>query len=440
MELATDTKALAAYSPTSTPLLDVLRPVSRDARGKLSAGEYFFLSCAFMLTVVSLPALRRLAAVNAANFWITVLVLPALALPAAALIHELGHLLAARLAGFRLVRLAFGGAFTDTSPAEHKLHACEVLPAGCMIFDLRKDDLRKLDDPRKLDRLEGRLFAVFLGGPLASLLCAVLLETWPYWPQAQLLPSQPLMQWFIRLCSASSLLIGIASLLPDVNRRGNYSDGARLIMLLKNDARAARWTAIIRMQLALGRGEHPRDWDPAWITQSTEQNGDSRDAVTAQWLAYLWTAERQDITSATRYLEEALAAPPAAAAQLRDRLFLEAAVFQAWFRENPDKARSWVEQIHGRTLNALQQQRLKIALFWAEGKLFDAWEKMEGYFALLRQLPATPARDLAEMSALEWKHQMESRMLTRAWRTMYGISQQVDSAATSDEGEKIASW
>ncbi len=429
MELATDTKTLAAYSPTSTPVLDVLRPLPRPSRGKPSAGEYFFLSSAFMLTMVSLPALRRLVAENEpSNFWISVLVLPAIALPAAGIIHELGHLVAGRLAGFGLVRLAFGTTFTDTCPAEHKLHACEVLPVGCLIFE-----------PRKLDRLEGRLFAAFLGGPLASLAWAVLLESWPYWGQAQPFLNQPLMHWFIRLWAAGSLLIGIASMLPDVSRRGNFSDGARLIMLLRNDARAARWTAILRMQLALGRGEHPRDWTAAWISQSTAVKDDSRDAVSAQWLSYLWAAERQDITCATRYLEEALAAPPAGAARLRDRLFLEAAVFQAWFRENAGKARSWVERIRGRKLNALQQQRLKIALLWAEGKLFDAWEQMEGYFKLLRELPAAPARDLAEKSALEWKRQMESRMLTRAWRTMYGLSQQVDSAATSDEGEKIAS-
>lgn len=430
MELASDTKTLAAYSPTSTPLLDVLRPVSRESRGKPSAGEYFFLSSAFMLAMVSVPALRRLAAVNSAShFWLGFIALPVVALPAAGIIHEFGHLVAARFAGFRLVRLALGETFTDNCPAEHKLHACEVLPVGCMVFE-----------PRKMDLLEGRLFTVFFGGPLASLLWTVLLESWRYWPHTQFPASSPLVHWFVRLCAASSLLIGVASLLPDAGRRGNFSDGARLIMLLKNDARASRWTAIIRMQLALGRGEHPRDWDPGWVAQAALANDDSRDAVTANWLAYLWAAERQDITSATRYLEEALASPCAVASRLRDRLFLEAAVFQAWFRESPDKARSWVEQIHGRKLTALQQQRLSVALLWAEGKLFDAWEQMEVYFTLLRQLPASPARDLAEKSALEWRRQMESRMLTRAWRTMYSVSQQVEGATVSGESEKIASW
>jgi hypothetical protein len=430
MELATDTKTLAAYSPTSTPLLDVLRPVSGKSRGKPSAGELFFLSSAFMLAMFSVPALRRLAAVSTAtHFWLGFVAIPAAALPAAWIIHELGHLVAARLAGFRLVRLALGETFTDNGRAEHKLHTCEAVPAGCMIFE-----------PRKMDRLEGRLFTLFFGGPLASLLSAVLLESWRHWPNHHLAAGPPLVTWSVRVFSASSLLIGIASLLPDVGRRGNFSDGSRLIMLLKNDARATRWTAMIRMQLALGHGEHPRGWDSGWVGQAAHANDGSRDAVTANWLAYLWAAERQDITSATRYLEEALAAPSAASARLRDRLFLEAAIFQAWFRENPEKARSWVEQIHVRKLTAVQQQRITIALLWADGRLFDAWEQMEAYLILLGHLPDAPDRDLAEKSALEWRRQMESRMLTRAWRTMYNVSKEVEGATVSGEGQEIASW
>lgn len=424
MELAGDTKNLAAYSPTSTPLLDVLRPVSRDSRGKLSAGEYFFLSSAFMLllVMVGVPALRRLVMpAPAPGLWLTALVLPALALAAAALIHEFGHLLAARLAGFRLLRLAITG--PAAGRGSDQVHACknEVLPVGSMILV-----------PRKLDRLENRLFAVFMGGPLASLLWPVLLEICPYWPQ-----TQPETRWFVHLWSASSVLLGVAALLPDSSRRGAFSDGARLVMLLKNDARAARWTAAIRMQLALGEGKPAREWNPAWIIQATLQHDDdTRDAVTAQWLAYLWASERGDITSATRYLEEALAAPPAVAARLRDRLFLEAAVFQAWFRENPGKARLWAEHIHCGRLSMLEQERLKIALLWSDGSLFDAWEKLIDYLTLLRELPASGARDLAEKSALDWKRQMESRMLTRAWRTMYTVSQQVEGAT---QGREIAS-
>ncbi|MGZ4830824.1 MAG: hypothetical protein ACXV78_14390, partial [Candidatus Angelobacter sp.] len=173
---------------------------------------------------------------------------------------------------------------------------------------------------------------------------------------------------------------------------------------------------------------------------------DSRDAFVARWLAYLWAAERQDITCATKYLEGALEVLSYSTPKMRDHLFLEAAVFQAWFRDNPSKALFWVYRIRNNKLTRMQKQRLDIALLWAEGRLFDAWEKLgTGYLAELRGLPASPGRTLAEESAAEWKRQMESRMLTRAWRSMYSLSRQLEPSAlqegfTAPQNHNMASW
>jgi hypothetical protein len=201
-------------------------------------------------------------------------------------------------------------------------------------------------------------------------------------------------------------------------------------MLLRKDAKAERWLSNIRCQMALNQGCHPRDWDQACVAASAAIADDSRDAYIARWLAYLWAAERQDITCATKYLEGALEVLSYATPKMLDHLFLEAAVFQAWFRDNPSKALFWVYRIRNHKLTRLQKQRLDIVLLWAEGRLFDAWEKLgTGYLAELRELPASPGRTLAEESAAEWKRQMESRMLTRAWRSMYSISSQLEPAS-----------
>src|SRR5262249_39415466 len=148
-------------------------------------------------------------------------------------------------------------------------------------------------------------------------------------------------------------------------------------------------------QKALARGEHPREWDQAAVIRAAALDDESRDAVTARWLGYLWAAERQDITAATKYLEETLAAPAAIPAGLEDRLFLEAAVFQAWFREDHAKAGSWASKIRARKLTSWQQARLQVALLWSQGRLFDAWERLGESLELLHRLPATPARGLA---------------------------------------------
>jgi hypothetical protein len=359
---------------------------------------------------------------------ITCIAIPGAALLTALAVHEIGHLLAAWAAGFRLTQRKLDESPAGKFAAGKKLYSCEGLRLGFVSLE-----------PRKLDRLPGRLLFVVSAGPAASLLLPLLLEAWAQAANPSLLTS-----FTVHVLAGLSFLLGVAELLPDAGKR-NFSDGERVLMLLKNDAAAQRWIFILQSQVALTRGEHPRTWDEAAMARAVAVDDDSRDAVNARWLGYLWATEQQDITSATKYLEEALAAPVSASVWLRDRLFLEAALFQAWFREDNEKAHSWAAQIRHRKLTAWQQLRLETALLWSEGRLFDAWEKFGDYFYLLRDLPPSPARDLAEQSATEWKAQMESRMLTRAWRAMYSISQEMELAAPetaepSAQGEEIASW
>jgi len=420
MELAADTRLISQYSPTSTPILDMIRPVPREVSSKLSSGEYLFFSSLIILALISMPILRLVMngiSLSPIAFFVTVLAIPACALGLAALVHELGHLVAGKLAGFRFAELNLRSASSENCHDGQKLHACRVLPLGVLVLE-----------PGKTDHLVRRLRALLLGGPLANLLLPAVLEASTYARGANFL-----LEYAVHVFSAISVLWGLAALMPDVSRRGNFSDGARLLMLAKHDELATRWLAIIELQMALGRGEHPRQWNQSSVARATAVSDGSRDAVTANWLAYLWASERQDITSATRYLEDALAAPRTSSAGLRDRLFVEAAVFQAWFRDNPVKARSWATHLRGRKLAPLQQQRLNVALLWADGRLFDAWEKMAGCFRLLQLMPESASRELAEKSVQEWKHQMESRMLTRAWRTMYSLSQQMEESVPQTE-------
>lgn len=409
MGLAADTKTMASYSPTSTPILDVLRPLPGGSRWKLSTNEICFLSSALIFFLVALPWINPAfsATSQETDWWPRFFTAVAGALASAIVVHELGHLVAGLLGGFH-----FAG---ETLRGNHALSI-----GGMALRADRNSHLRR------------RLFLLSAGGPVANLLWAVLLEASPFWAGQDYR-----VRWLVHGFSACSALMAVAALLPDVSRNGNFSDGAHLLMLLKNDGRAVRLISIFQMQLALAGGKDARDWDPAWITQATANNDDSRDSVTANWLAYLWAAERQDIASATRYLEDALVAPACSAARLRDRLYLEAAIFQAWFRENPAKARVWSQRIRREKLSRSQQQRLSIALLWAEAQPFDAWEGLAQYLSLLQEMPVSPARNLAEKSAAEWKRQMESRMLTRAWRTVYSMSQEVEAATASDESRKM---
>jgi hypothetical protein len=433
MELAAENKLSTAqhYSPTSTPVLDVFRPLPPQSKENLSAGEYFIASSLVILILVGLPSLRVVIETVPA-YW--AVLIPFAAILCSGIIHEAGHLLAGLLSGFRLTQIRIGALKFGKHVHCREPYCGDVLTLGVMVFEPRTTD----QDNAALRR---RLWFLLSGGPLASALLAGALEF------AYSMAQPPFLAAFsLHVGAAFSALLAIAALLPDVNRRGNFSDGARLLMLTKNDGKAERWFSNIRCQIALNQGRHPRDWDQACTSRAAVVNDDSRDAFIARWLAYLWAAERQDITCATKYLEGALESLAYSTPKLRDQLFLEAAVFQAWFRDNPSKSLFWVYRIRNKKLTRLQKLRLDIALLWAEGRLFDAWEKLgTGYFAELLELPASPGRTLAEESAAEWKHQMESRMLTRAWRSMYSISRQLEPSALQEgfavpQKQQIASW
>jgi hypothetical protein len=202
-----------------------------------------------------------------------------------------------------------------------------------------------------------------------------------------------------------------------------------MVMLLKNDARAERWISILRIQCAWAEGKAPQMWPQSWVESITSSDDSSRDAIHGNWLAYVWATDRQDVTRATLYLETALGFSPPVRRPLLPKILLEAAIFQAWFRENRTQADFWAGRLSRRKLSRWQHQRLEVALLWAEGQLFDAQEKLTSYLEELTELPESPSRDFAESGAGEWKRQMESRMLTRAWRNIYSMSQQVENAA-----------
>jgi hypothetical protein len=433
MELAAKTKLNTAqhYSPTSTPVLDVFRPLPPQTKESLSAGEYFLASSLAILVLVALPSLRAVIEI-APGYWAALI--PVIAALSAGFAHEMGHMVAGWFSGFRLKQIKIGGLQLGRHARCGEPYCGDVITLGAAVLEPRVSD----QDDATLRR---RLMLLTLGGPAASIALAALLEIALHYTHPAFIVA-----FSLHVAAVFSALLAIAASLPDVNRRGIFSDGARLLMLLRNDAKAERWLSNICCQIALNQGRHPRDWDQACVTCAATVSDDSRDAYIARWLAYLWAAERQDITCATKYLEGALEVLSYSTPKMRDHLFLEAAVFQAWFRDNPSKALFWVYRIRNNKLTRLQKQRLDIALLWAEGRLFDAWEKLgTGYLAELRGLPVSPGRTLVEESAAEWKRQMESRMLTRAWRSMYSISSQLEHSALqaafeAPEKHKMASW
>lgn len=411
MEIAVDTGPIASLGfPTATPILDVLHPLPRQESGRLTTGDYFFISSAVIVAFTELPAIRSFVDFVAHRsvwaFWTGLVILPLLAFVVAVSLHQAGHLLAGRLTGFAAVRISFGR-FT----LRDRLEPTDVLSLGFIV--MRPDGANQL-------RRRRRLTYLVAGGPAASLLVPIVLETALRLAQNRWGTIYFLLAPAVHLFSTFSVLLGIGSLLPDIDSRGNFSDGTRLLMLLKNDFRASRWLALVELQLGLSSGRNPQDWGEDLVARALGHKDDSFDTVAASWLGYLWASARQDLGQATKCLEGALTGLVPSPGHLRDRILLEAAIFQAWYRHSLVKAQFWQSQIlDSGSLPALDRRRLEIALVWAEGKSFDALEKLQEHLLRIRELPDSPARAAAERDVLEWKAQMESRMLAGAWATMH---------------------
>ena len=408
------------YFPTSTPVLDVLRPFSPQRRDTLSTGSCVLISSAVILAFTGLPAIRFLldsVSTHPLVFWSACLLLPLLCFFCATAVHEAGHVLMGRMTGFQTVLVKLGPLKFKSRNIHQELCSEQVFVMGAAVMK-----------PQGVERLRQRLLYLVLGGPLASLLLPLILETLVYVVPAQRGIGYLLTAFGLHIFSALSVLVGIAALLPDTNSKGEFSDGARLLMLARNDALAARWLAILQLQVALNSGIHPRHWDESLVARGVAEKDESSDTAVAHWLAYQWAIGRQEVTLATRDLEETLALIEAVPDHLRDRVFMEAAIFQAWYRHNVAKGHFWASQIRRqKTLSALQIMRMEIALQWAEGKPFDAWERLGEYLLLLDETPVSSIRDLTQKNALEWKAQMESRMLAGAWAAMHSWVQKFES-------------
>src|SRR5262249_27813111 len=148
-----------------------------------------------------------------------------LALPAAALAlsltaHEAGHLLAAWLGGFTTSKKLSADPLVG---GEHDW-SLDVLRVSTRSFQSADQaGLRK------------RLLLLYAAGPAANFLLPVALESLAWaagWGR--------ITELAVHLTTGFCVLQGIADLLPDTGR-GGYSDGSRILMLLRNDAAAQRW-------------------------------------------------------------------------------------------------------------------------------------------------------------------------------------------------------
>jgi hypothetical protein len=303
-------------------------------------------------------------------FWITL----GTAVYGSILFHELGHLVAGDIVGFRLLGFAVG-------------------PFSCAYTGGRWQRRFRYDKlfgghtamaPTTPRNIRSRVMVLTLGGPLASALlgaigaiCLILIPG-PAWPAA--------------LGRVAALVTGFAvgdfffNLLPMASE-AQYSDGARLWQMYRRGPWCDFHCANHYMGLSQTTPLRPRDWPSDLVERAAEFAGQLPEPAGSFAMAYAHFLDRGDWERALPWLDRAqLAARPGS--KLAHALTVDRAFLEAFHRHNAREAQQLFDQAPARD-DSTDYWRSAATVRAAQGDLAgasDAWNKA---WELAEKRPAT---------------------------------------------------
>ncbi len=330
------------------------------------------LTAVFLTLVLNWPNLLlrlRLAADNSIfqNGWL-VLIAMTLLLLLTATVHELGHLLAGYLVRFRFQVLVVGPLRISGGNGRLRWQR----QRGGSLFNGLAASL-----PNEMDNLARRLLYFALGGPLASLLLALVALGVALFLGSDL--RRMLDYLWLWECSLFTAVVSyfflLTSMRPGTYHNGMVADGGRILMVAAEWPQAERWQALVRLNVADMAGKRPSQWDNTLLQHAVMLPENSLDYLTGVVMNYHYWLDKNESQKALLYLDEALNLPVAWETGMRVRLVLEKAFLAAAYLQDLQMARESFAQIklNQRQANSLYW-RAKAAIHLLAGNLEDAQE------------------------------------------------------------------
>lgn len=243
--------------------------------------------------------------------------------------HELGHALAARLVNWRLLAIAAGPLALRQTPNGLRLARNPLGRAwGGFVYVIPRDD----------HQLRRRRFITVAGGPVASLLLALLAALLAFTNSAGVLST------VASQVALMSLAIGVMTLVP--HRSGGLtSDGGHLLQLWRGGPRIEQQMAAHLLLMALVGGVRPRDLPDALFARALSAT-EPADANGAHYLAYWRDLDRGDVAGAAAHLDTVLSQRAAMMPAAQAGIAAEAAFLTARHDPAPDapaNAEAWLQ-------------------------------------------------------------------------------------------------
>jgi Zn-dependent protease len=271
-------------------------------------------------------------------------------------IHECGHVLCARLVGYRFLLMIAGPVKIERTRRGIRvgLHKSIKFYQG-------------LASALPLDayHLRSKEIFIYAGGPLANLLQAIILAACSFWPDFPVFSPLPLI---LRLVAGFALLAALVNLIPIRTSDGFLTDGAGMLILLKGGRPVERWCATLKLEMALAQGLLPREWHDDLLQSALSLPDGTPEDVTGCSYAYYKALDTNNIAEARLLLERMLVARMDVSASLRRWLALEAAYFEARYHHNAKSARAWFKRTKSITSDLCPKLRAEAAVLLAEGK------------------------------------------------------------------------
>ncbi len=278
----------------------------------------------------------------------------------ALLTHELGHLLAGKLAGMRPFLLITGPlkVFATQKGLQIGLNRNLSLAGGlaaCL--------------PQTTDNLKRQLLIMAAGGPLSSLLGGLiglgLLFT---------LPSESTWKYASLLFGVTALAIFVVTSIPG-KTSGFQTDGGQILSLLRGGNDVEQRALLVILQAESLKGTRPRDWPTDILRRLLEMRTDSMLNAATGLMHYYHALDSGDLARAEESLQTLLKDETQLPEGLKQSTYLEQAFFQALYRGDASSAEKFFCKSAGALVEKSTILRAEAALLFAQGQREQARQK-----------------------------------------------------------------
>ncbi len=274
-------------------------------------------------------------------------------------LHELGHVVAAKAQGFRILTYAVSPFALQCRGETWRLRWSPSLRVGGFVAV----------DPVTTHHVRRRTMIMVAGGPLGSLMTALIGAA------AGFIAGPRLPVWLtdeLKTVGFLSTIIFVIGLIP-LPSKLVVNDAARILMLRKPGPRADRFCTLLALIGASRSGIRPRDFNPELVAALPGPADASPDWIGASLIRYNVLIDTNRIEEAREALLAVLNAD--IHPQLREMLALQAAWFEAKFRHDLDAARKWMPAKLSKRSDPPYRNtllRAQAGIAFLEGRLDDA--------------------------------------------------------------------